>query len=128
MTLSAGAAFRSGAPDLISSSLPIPRAAQAWRRAAAIVYVTVLVLVGLILTGGGAWLIALGGSPYYALCGLSVLASGILVRRGDRRGAWVYIAMFSATITWSLYEVSFDIWALPPASSPLSCWGFPWPL
>jgi glucose dehydrogenase len=50
----------------------------------------VLLLIGLGLAGAGGYLITLGGSPYYALAGLVLLASGVLIWRGDARGAWLY--------------------------------------
>jgi quinoprotein glucose dehydrogenase len=76
------------------------------------VYAVLLILIGLVLAGGGAYLVALGGSPYYVLCGLAVCAAGVLLWRGDGRGAKLYAAMLVATLVWSLWEVGFDGWAL----------------
>ncbi|MCR1807804.1 hypothetical protein NTC87_21680, partial [Stenotrophomonas geniculata] len=36
-----------------------------------------LVVLGLVIGGLGAWLLSLGGSAYYALDGLGVVASGL---------------------------------------------------
>src|SRR5689334_22224861 len=46
--------------------------------------IAILGVIGLILLGGGAVLIGEGGSPYYLLAGLAVLASayGLVKRRG----------------------------------------------
>lgn len=74
----------------------------------------VLAFVGVILAGGGAWLIALGGSPYYLVAGLGLLASGILIMQGRLAGAWVYAAIFALTVVWSFWEVGGDGWALVP--------------
>ncbi len=74
----------------------------------------ILVLSGGRLTAGGIYLASLGGSPYYLLAGLAVLASAWLVWRGDRKGAWLYGAMLAATTAWSLWESGLDPWALTP--------------
>ena len=52
-----------------------------------------LLIVGLTLTVGGALLAASGGSFYYVLTGLALIASGTLIWRGDARGVWLYGAM-----------------------------------
>ena len=39
----------------------------------------VFALLGLALAGGGAWLAALGGSLFYLLAGIGILASGLLL-------------------------------------------------
>ncbi|WP_292152229.1 membrane-bound PQQ-dependent dehydrogenase, glucose/quinate/shikimate family [Brevundimonas sp.] len=84
---------------------------SAWIRRA---YAALLIAIGVFLAGGGGWLVGLGGSPYYLLTGLAVIASGMLLWRGDRRGVWVYAAMLIATIGWSLWEVGFNPWGLVP--------------
>jgi quinoprotein glucose dehydrogenase/quinate dehydrogenase (quinone) len=72
----------------------------------------VLVLIGAIVGAGGVWLVVLGGSPYYALGGAMVLASGVLVSRGDQRGAWLYAAFLAASLLWALWEAGLEGWAL----------------
>ena len=42
----------------------------------------IMALIGLALAVGGAWLAALGGSLYYLLAGLALLASGALILIG----------------------------------------------
>ncbi len=73
-----------------------------------------LVLVGLVLGLGGAWLASLGGSLYYVLTGLGCLISGVLICRGRRLGMWVYLAVFLLTLLWALWEVGADFWQLLP--------------
>ena len=73
-----------------------------------------LMLIGAILAIGGAWLGLLGGSLYYVLAGLGLLAAGWLLFRGRALGGWIYAAVFVATIAWALWEVGLDGWALVP--------------
>lgn len=78
------------------------------------VFAVVLILIGLTLAVGGLRLVTLGGSFYYVLAGIAVLASGALLWRRDRRGSLVYGLLLAATVLWSLYEVGTDLWALAP--------------
>jgi quinoprotein glucose dehydrogenase len=78
------------------------------------IFVVLLGVIGLVLIIGGAYLLTLGGSPYYLLAGLATTASGILVSRRDWRGAWLYGAMLVATLAWSMWEAGLDSWALVP--------------
>jgi len=74
----------------------------------------VLSAIGAVLIWGGARLLLAGGSPYYALAGLAMAASGILVITGRRLGATVYSLMMLATVSWAIWESGFDPWALAP--------------
>ena len=74
----------------------------------------VLALIGVILTGGGGWLVAVGGSPYYVLAGLGLATAGVLLVRLRLTGALVYGAVFLATLAWALWEVGLDSWGLIP--------------
>lgn len=74
----------------------------------------VLALIGLALAAGGARLVSLGGSWYYLIAGLGMLASGILLIRRRSSGAWLYTIVFVATVIWSLWEVGTDFWQLVP--------------
>ena len=72
----------------------------------------ILVLLGLALCGGGAWLIALGGSSYYAIAGLGFVATGGLLFAGRRAALWVFAAVLVGTLAWALGEVGLDWWPL----------------
>ncbi|MBI1196574.1 MAG: membrane-bound PQQ-dependent dehydrogenase, glucose/quinate/shikimate family [Phenylobacterium sp.] len=74
----------------------------------------VLALIGLVLAGGGAWLAAVGGSPYYLLAGAALIGSGVLLWRLSLLGAAVYALTFLATVVWALWEVGLDGWGLIP--------------
>jgi quinoprotein glucose dehydrogenase len=78
------------------------------------IYAALLFLIGAALAIGGIRLAALGGSLYYVLAGTLVVASAILLWRGRRLGAWLYVAMLVGTLVWALWEVGLDGWALMP--------------
>lgn len=71
-------------------------------------------LIGLILTAGGIWLLALGGSAYYLLAGVALIASGALIAFRNLIGVWLYAAIFTGTVIWAFWESGTDIWALVP--------------
>jgi quinoprotein glucose dehydrogenase len=72
----------------------------------------VLLLLGVGLAGGGAWLVWLGGSPFYLALGLATLVvSGLLFARRPA-ALWLYALMLVAALGWSIWEVDFDWWAL----------------
>ena len=79
-----------------------------------ILALVLILIVGVALTVGGAWLLFLGGSAYYLLAGLVLLVIAALLTR--RRGAalWLYALFLLATLAWSIWEVGFDWWALVP--------------
>lgn len=74
----------------------------------------VFALIGLVLGGGGLWLIMLGGSWYYAIAGLGFLITAFLLFA--RRGAalTIYALLILGTLGWAIWEVGFDWWQLGP--------------
>lgn len=74
----------------------------------------VIVLLGLVLLAGGAWLAALGGSWYYAPAGLAMLIAGVLLFRGRNAGAWWFAAVVAATLLWTWWESGSDYWRWVP--------------
>lgn len=74
----------------------------------------VIALVGLVLLGGGGYLIFLDGSPYYMLAGAGVLAAGVMLVRRDQTAGLVYAAVLAATLAWGLWEGGFSFWPLLP--------------
>lgn len=77
-------------------------------------FALVLGVTALPLLAGGAYLLILGGSPYYALAGLALLASGLWLWRGRTEGPLAYALLLFATLAWALWEAGFDGWALMP--------------
>lgn len=75
---------------------------------------TLVLLIGLVLAAGGLWLAILGGSLYYLLTGIAMIASGWLLLRRRETGAWLYLAIFLVTCLWAFWEVGFDAWPLVP--------------
>jgi len=72
-------------------------------------------LIGLWLAGGGAWLLTLGGSPYYLPAGLGCLvAAWLYLAARPLRGMQAYLLVFAATCIWALAEVGSDFWQLLP--------------
>ena len=73
-----------------------------------------LLFTGLAMLVPGLYLAALGGSLYYAVCGVLILVSAVLILRRRRSGVTLFGLVFLATMVWSVWEVGFDGWALMP--------------
>ncbi|MCS3758686.1 membrane-bound PQQ-dependent dehydrogenase, glucose/quinate/shikimate family [Bradyrhizobium centrosematis] len=73
-----------------------------------------MILIGLVLGAGGAWLLWLGGSFYYLPSGIILIIAGILLARRRVEGAWLYLLLFLLTLAWAFWEVGANGWALVP--------------
>ncbi|MGE0004296.1 MAG: membrane-bound PQQ-dependent dehydrogenase, glucose/quinate/shikimate family [Parvibaculaceae bacterium] len=73
-----------------------------------------LVLIGLVLAAGGAWLIALGGSWYYLAAGIGLLLSGFAFLMASPWGVFLYLLTYAPTWVWAVWEVGWHGWALVP--------------
>lgn len=71
-----------------------------------------IVLCGLFLAAGGAYLAWLGGSWYFILMGFALLVSGFLIFERKPTGAWLYGLAYILTIAWALWEVGWTFWPL----------------
>jgi quinoprotein glucose dehydrogenase len=81
----------------------------------AIVITSILfALIGLALAGGGVWLVALGGSPFYLFAGLMFLITAALLFRRRAAALWVYALLVFGALIWAIWEVGFDWWQLGP--------------
>lgn len=79
----------------------------------------VITLVGLAFVGGGVKLAMLGGSIYYAICGVVLVAAGVFIILGRTLGAFLYLGALAYTWVWALWEVGFSpIDLLPRAFGP----------
>lgn len=86
---------------------------RGWRIANIVVSI-VLALFGLFLFAGGIWLIALGGSWYYALAGAGCLVTAFLLFRQRRTALHLFAFIWLCTVIWALWEVGFNWWGLVP--------------
>jgi quinate dehydrogenase (quinone) len=71
-------------------------------------------LVGAALVPGGVQLAMLGGSPYYLIAGLGVLAAGLLLALRRAAGAVVFAVVLLGTVAWALWESGLAFWPLLP--------------
>lgn len=69
-------------------------------------------LFGAILLAGGAWLIALGGSWYYAVAGVIMLITAFLLHRRRPQALWWYAGLVVFTVLWAVYEAGLDWWPI----------------
>ena len=79
-----------------------------------IAFCVLLLAIGLLLVIEGLWLIALGGSWYYLVAGLGLIASAAMMLNGSPTGVWTYLVLLLCTWMWALWEVGADGWALVP--------------
>ncbi len=73
-----------------------------------------ILLLGATLAAGGGWLLVLGGSPYYVLIGIALVAAGSLIFRLKAMGAGIFAGALVATVIWGVWEVGLNGWALLP--------------
>ncbi|WP_058912297.1 glucose/quinate/shikimate family membrane-bound PQQ-dependent dehydrogenase [Entomohabitans teleogrylli] len=81
------------------------------------------VLTGLYLLFGGIWLVAIGGSWYYPIAGVVMLAVAWLLWRRSASALWLYALLLLGTMIWAVWEVGFDFWALTPRCDVLVFFG-----
>ncbi|WP_312857025.1 membrane-bound PQQ-dependent dehydrogenase, glucose/quinate/shikimate family [Novosphingobium chloroacetimidivorans] len=81
-------------------------------RIAPLAFGAVLALLGAFFAGFGGWLAMLGGSLYYVLIGLLMIASGVQVARGRPSGFFLYLAIWLITVVWAIWEAGSDPWKL----------------
>lgn len=81
------------------------------------------VLTAIYLVGGGAWLLSLGGSAYYLITGIVLLAVTLLLYRRSAAALVLYALVLVGTAIWSLWESGPDFWALAPRCGVLVVFG-----
>ncbi|WP_108396358.1 membrane-bound PQQ-dependent dehydrogenase, glucose/quinate/shikimate family [Devosia submarina] len=81
---------------------------------AVVVLAVVMAVFGIPIMAGGVWLIALGGSWYYAFAGLGLLVSAFFLARRSMLGVWIYLLTYAGTVVWALWEKGFNGWAQVP--------------
>jgi quinoprotein glucose dehydrogenase len=73
-----------------------------------------LVLLGVALAIGGAWLAAIGGSWYYLPAGVGLIVAGIQLTRQRGSGLGWFALVFLATVGWTAWESGLDYWRWVP--------------
>lgn len=76
--------------------------------------VLMLGMAGAWLVFGGIWLAALGGSFYYTIAGVTLLASAWFYGRCSGKALWTFAGLVVFTTVWALWEVGFIGWELEP--------------
>src|SRR4051812_9997025 len=106
---------------MVTSETTLPR-----RRAPILTFTAAVVaLMGLALAAGGFWLILLGGSFYYLIAGISLLAMAWLLALRRAGALWIHAALLLGTMAWAVWEVGLDFWSLAPRGDvlvPLGVW------
>lgn len=82
-------------------------------------------LIGLVLFGGGLWLISLGGSWYFAIAGVVFLLVAVKVRTKRGNAQILYGLFLLASLIWSLWESGYDWWPLASRMGLLLVLGIP---
>ncbi|TKA96608.1 glucose/quinate/shikimate family membrane-bound PQQ-dependent dehydrogenase [Cereibacter changlensis] len=83
----------------------------------------VFALMGLGLFIPGVWLLTLGGSAYYAVVGLAILAVAVLIFRRSAEALTVYALVIVGSLAWAVWEVGFDWWQLVPRGGVIALLG-----
>lgn len=81
-----------------------------WPRVLAII-IGVVALLNLI---GGVWLTTLGGSLFYAIAGLAMLVTAVLLWRRRTAALHVFAVLVFGTVIWAWAETGADWWPLVP--------------
>jgi quinoprotein glucose dehydrogenase len=78
------------------------------------IFAVALILLALPLLFGGVYLLSLGGSCYYAISGLVLAVSAILLFKNKLLGASLFGLFFVATLLWTVFEAKTRFWAYVP--------------
>jgi quinoprotein glucose dehydrogenase len=73
-----------------------------------------LLILGVLLTAGGVWLLTRGASPYFLIVGAGLATTGFLLTRGSKAALIVYTLTLVVIIGGSFYEEGADFGKLVP--------------
>src|SRR4051812_4878402 len=71
-------------------------------------------VIGLINLVGGLWLARLGGSIFYAVAGLAMLVTAVLLWRRRVAALNLFAVLVVGTVIWAWTEIGADWWQLVP--------------
>jgi len=71
-----------------------------------------VLVFGLLFAAGGGYLVTLGGSWYFLLAGLGMIASSFLLFKQRVAGAWLFAAVMVLTVIWALVDAGLVFWPL----------------
>jgi len=74
----------------------------------------VIAIVGIAMLYMGAQLLLIGGTPFYALMGLGLLATAITLFMNKKIALSLYAILMWIVLAWMVYEVGFDKWQWIP--------------
>ena len=77
-------------------------------------YVTgaIIAALGTAMLWPGLQLLLVGGTAYYLVAGVLMLASGVDLIRGATRGFYTFAVLLLLTLIWAVSEVGSDFWSL----------------
>lgn len=100
----------------ILSKTEKPKALEAGLNVA---FAAALVAISFDLLWKGGELVGLGGSFYYLLLGLALVATAVLLIRRSQWAAVIYAVVVAVTVIWSVFEAGLDFVALLPRLAAL---------
>jgi quinate dehydrogenase (quinone) len=71
-----------------------------------------VLVFGLLFAAGGGYLVTLGGSWYFLLAGLGLIASAVLLFKRRVAGAWLFTAVMVLSVIWALVDAGLVFWPL----------------
>ncbi|MEW6485517.1 MAG: glucose/quinate/shikimate family membrane-bound PQQ-dependent dehydrogenase [Pseudomonadota bacterium] len=83
-----------------------------WLRIGSLVLGLLLIATALFFIIGGVRLVSLGGSAYFLISGIFMLASGVLILRLRSSGAALYLLTMLGTLIWAVTDAGLNFWPL----------------
>lgn len=74
----------------------------------------VIAVIAIAMLYMGVQLLMLGGSPFYAVIGIGLLATAIALFMNKKIALSIYAVLMWLVVAWSIYEVGFDKWQWIP--------------
>ncbi len=78
------------------------------------IFITLLILIGLLLTLGGGFLVYLGGSFYYLIAGVATIATAVLVIKRSPHAPKLFGIIIALTLLWGIWESDWRFLSLLP--------------